>query len=738
MTARSARPLAILALLLSGCTVLDTRDEIRIEPEGTLYTDWDLALTVKGPFERFRVTVDGKEVEGTFPTGQRVRVPVWEVADSGRHTLEVRAIDTALPLRATRILVIDRAPLEVSVTPAEREIASGEPPVIEATFSAQIAPPPATSVTVTRGSELLPAAVELLPGERKLRIALPAPLDLGPVSVSVAAKDLRGFTWTFDLGTWSAPTLALAFESPAADLATNGAVGIAVRGDGSALPAPLEVYAGSLRIATFAAPPWQLSWDTRGVAEGVHPLSLRVRGRHVPGPFPSVTVDRTAPTAACAPAYSAMDDLWVGECVTVELSEPLPGGVPSLLVNGVSRSVTVRPLNALEPLELARRLTLCPTDAAPTIPAVVTVALPPDLAGNVAPGAACTLDLPAWRAPWGKGPTVIAGSTLHATQVAFDAAVTFHGGFGGTKARLLWPRANDSIAGAISGTTDWPYTTGISMTTDASGPVTGLRLAVESAVWSDDRGMCEATFHDGGDLASRWPAGRWSPALSGNALFLAVSVTTPSGGRVLETRFKDPPWSFWSAAGRPETDPAAVADHPAVSWSAPAPPLLAWLETPANGGPAQLRAALGDLATGIWTSLGASLSADPALPASEPAVYAVGAQRAVAWVEGGRVLVRRWDGAAFGAPEALTSPGATGRTPRFVADASDRPVVVFVETDGAGDHVRARRLDGAGWAPLPDPFGDLTGSVAQLVVTERGGVAWLDSAGEVRLRVYNR
>lgn len=741
MSPRLVRSCALAALLLSACTVLDTRDEIRIEPEGTLHADMTVALTVRGKFDRFRVAVDGETLEGTFPTGQPVKVVVDGV-DPGRHTFEVRAIDAALPLRATRELMIERGPLELlGLTPVERVVTSGVPPVIEATFSFPIAPPPATEVTVTSSSGAgIPATVTVLPGGLTLRIALGAPLDLfGTATVKVQATALRGIGGRFDLGTWSTPALALALDAPVSDLDTNGAVTITVRGDGTALPAPLEVWAGSQRIASLDAPPWQLSWDTRGVAEGSYPLSLRVRGRYVPGPFPTVTVDRTAPSATCVPLHSAQGALWVGECVVVSPSERLPTA-PLMLVNGAPRAVQVLGASStrLQPLYL------CPVDTRLSPPARLEIVLPADPAGNVPAGSACAFDVPVWRAPLGTGAAVLAGSVLRASEISFDAYTPFYPGATVVPTpRAMVPWAADgriSAAGWVTGA--WTWTGGPSLTLQgaaAGGPTVG---GSERMAWtetsSSETAVCTSRYWNGVWTYPDCRRGSRSPAFSPDGVLLVRSAENVSGGRDLIVARAEPGFISIRDVGRVLSDPTSTTDHPAVSNNPPAEPLIAWLETSAGGGPAQLRAALGDLTGTTWTALDASLSADPALPASEPAVYAMGAERVLAWVEGGRVLARRWSGAAFGAPEVLTSPGSTGRTPRFVADPVEHPVIVFVETDGAGDHIRARRFDGLAWTPQPDPFEGATGGVVQLVANERGGVAWLDAAGEVRLRLYNR
>jgi hypothetical protein len=105
----------------------------------------------------------------------------------------------------------------------------------------------------------------------------------------------------------TAPTAA--FAAPAQNAHVRGTVQLSATASDNVGVAGVEFYDGSLLLGTLYAPPYELSWNTASVTDGVHLLTVRAFD-HVGNVSTfderGVTVDNTAPTAALgAPAQGA-------------------------------------------------------------------------------------------------------------------------------------------------------------------------------------------------------------------------------------------------------------------------------------------------------------------------------------------------------------------------------------------------------------------------------------------------
>lgn len=140
-----------------------------------------------------------------------------------------------------------------------------------------------------------------------------------------------------------------------------------------------------------------------------------------------------------------------------------------------------------------------------------------------------------------------------------------------------------------------------------------------------------------------------------------------------------------------------------------------------------------------WQPLGEALNLDATSTTEAPTLVVDRAgQPLAAWVENGRVVVRRWDGSAW----QTLGPGPAGATAlgraALAIDDQDRPVVAWTEARTANlngpTQVQARRWDGSAWTALgPSPL-DSTDATdgrdpALLTVTGAVHIAWAERTG---------
>ena len=142
-------------------------------------------------------------------------------------------------------------------------------------------------------------------------------------------------------------------------------------------------------------------------------------------------------------------------------------------------------------------------------------------------------------------------------------------------------------------------------------------------------------------------------------------------------------------------------------------------------------------------SVGAGLNVDPKVAASTASVqFGMDGQPLVAWREGGRVYVSRWNGTAwdlFGGGPADGGKNRAIEAPVLSIDKEGRPWVAFKQMDGS-DVARGRvvRLESSGWKDVGALLGDQEG-VRDFAFCARSSppvFAWTQPEGEkVRLKV---
>jgi hypothetical protein len=389
---------------------------------------------------------------------------------------------------------------------------------------------------------------------------------------------------------------------------------------------------------------------------------------------------------------------------------------------------------------------LCLEGPQPEPPYTVTVDVSGlvDGAGLQAEPSGCVFPVASWNAPHGPEPLQEWGGLVRAGEVAL--------GF----SSLAWlPPPGDPEAGRLRVGRFPAFGRQPVVVLSAAGTAASqVRACGDVAVWTETAagGGASRLAIGLGQFGSPWArrpgleawTGARSPTCDEMTAHLAWSEPGSQGRRGIRT-------ALWTGTdlvpfgAEVRVDPAADADTPALSVSGmqDGAALLAFLET-APGGVPQLRLATARPSQDAgWTPLAGSLNLDPQAAASAPGVSAKW-DLVVAWVEGGRVLVRRAPAGAgiadLGPPVAFPSDGVhAGRSPQVLDDGGGRPSVIYVESGPEGDRIRARRWDGASWRlvatpandGVPGPVGALDASASPL------GVAWTEADGGVRIRGAN-
>jgi len=537
--------------------------------------------------------------------------------------------------------------------------------------------------------------------------------------VRLTVKDALGNTAAPVLGGWSPGPFEASLSGPAPGTRLRGEVDLLARWRG---PESILLDVDRLNVTTLTAPPGPDGWreaaarlDTRAFADGAHAVRLWTYGLL---PLSEAwTFDNSAPVRkTCGPRHGAAADAPAGEPVVATFDEPVtPVASPGVF---------------------SEELVLLATVPGP-LPHTWSGGSPDvrDEAGNIAAGEPCAeVVYPVWRAPVGPGPI-----PAYMTE-------------GASAARLV------GLASGWAG----PYVVLVAFWSDQVEFLGGLDIAYRDPHvydWSLS-GIVRSPSFVAGAGGSTWVV---EESFASSLTFRSVTYSTQDElyvGVVPAARFPQRAIAVAADGGVAWTDGAAGARALRVSWRqrigratldagmnpaaevegaalAVGAPRLAWLER-APGGPAllHLREASGSpLAFG--PDLG-PLNADPAASASEPALLASAQVDAVAWVEGGKVLVRsRAPGeVGFGpAVVANADPARSARTPVF-AVGPDGPMLAFVEEGAAAGRIEIRRFGAGAWTAEPSLALEL-GVVGAEVSFAWPGVLWR-AGGETRVRVFNR
>jgi len=237
-----------------------------------------------------------------------------------------------------------------------------------------------------------------------------------------------------------------------------------------------------------------------------------------------------------------------------------------------------------------------------------------------------------------------------------------------------------------------------------------------------------------------------SPSIDDSGYVFAWSEANASGGRSVFVKARTTAWV--DLLGPIGSSPTAIVDFPSVSsfTYSSSSPVVAYIDQAVGGVPHLHVAAR---STMDWTPMGAILNFDPASPASEPSIIGSTVEPiTVVWVEGAKVLARRWDavGSSWSAPAVLNFDAAqAARSPRIWGKGSFPDYVgpwsvAFIEASAGGDRIHVRRWTNGAWVLLALPANDgVAGPVSSLSVggMEQLAVAWTDDLGHVYVRVYN-
>lgn len=724
------RGLLVAATLAAGCTLLDGRPRVTVEAATLPFVGatFELTVRVRGEGRIAQVLVDGR-VQAEVRANEPQSVVMAGVAD-GPHRLRARLVDAPYPAESEEVEVqVDRRPPTLVATPAPGPILGSAPP----TITLHLADDGSGLGEVTATLDCQGCATVDRPAPDTVRIQLLDRLDEVPglrtflsLHVEVLARDRAG-NRLHAFASYQGLPLGLGFDSqpppPLAGVVTLSGPVLA----GLIPPEVVELRSGGRLLGSgpVQGDRWSVTWDTRQLPDGVAAVALRSPNRQ-PGDPRDVRVDNTPPVIQ---GCRAMPD---------SLAQSVRGEV-GLLVSENVHPVVVAPEALVDGAPVRAHWSsagVCLTfPSEVSVPSTLELPFPAgtfaDDAGNQAAPLTCRLELATWVAPAGRSPVRAAVDECAATMVAA-------GGCSGTS---LGPQVfvgdvpGPGGAGAVFGDDLLP------LNVEPSSAASDLQVDGGYLAWLERASGGPGHVYarpEGLPVAGPLNADPLRDATepSGDRFALAWAEETAAGGRTIRVHA---PAGF-PAGGLPLTeDPAAEARAPAISW-----PAVAWVERSA-GGPAQLRAKVTDGLT--WTPLGGpSLNADPAQSASAPAIIqlpdSLRERFALVWVEGGRLLLREWDGAAWGAPQDVgADPLLSARAPRFSRGFEQFDVrLIFVQEVAGGEEVRFRRWRGGGWSLLPGGAGTLPpGAVRRAWASGHAplAVCWTDTARQVHVRMFN-
>lgn len=175
-------------------------------------------------------------------------------------------------------------------------------------------------------------------------------------------------------------------------------------------------------------------------------------------------------------------------------------------------------------------------------------------------------------------------------------------------------------------------------------------------------------------------------AVNGNGLMVAYTQNSPDGPRVAVRR--------WNGSTlQPVASPSAVGG--AGGFSLAVDPggaaVVAVTEYRAGHHDVIVKRRGGG---GSWVTLGGPLDLNPAAEANQPSLIVTPDQTAVVWVEGGALVMKRWDAAAgrwSPVGERINPPGGA-RRPTLAAAPDGLPTVAFDQGEGQLTDIRVRRF----------------------------------------------
>lgn len=744
--ATKAPGMAIAAWLAAGCTLFDTGTEVRLDPQGRVYTQGSVAIRIHASDRtQARLVLDGRLLDGDYPVGVDVTIDLETEAD-GVHRLVARVYDGERQRDSSALeVMIDRVPPTFAVTPTPGQYASPNPFVVVVHFSEAVDPASVGPSTVRLVSDqapgsVVPTEISLAGDGRGITITASARLDqIGPVHLEMSARDLAGNLTSTGLWPpgWQVPRLDLYFAAGLA-VPCGQTLGVALRGHLDIVAYSFgrqdmlaTVLVDGVAIGTLSPANPRLTWDSSLFADGPRLIGFESLG-YVGFDWRTFLIDNTPPSvASCAPRLHAPDDASVWAGVDVVFSEPiceglLPGGgCPPTCLSSMTDRLVVGP-GVQEP----------PFSWTFTFPGVV------DGAGQaVAPLPACTVDFPAWTRAWGSGPlddgsgAPFGSAAFRSLTVGADAAELVRVATVGAPTpgavqvmRSAAPAPWAADPASLNGT---PFAPASQLHSGDGGALAWLETDQTGAqrVRAILRGQGIAQTVTTVDAPS-------GPVEIGVPSVGAVTWTQASGTGAREARLAR--WSQaagWAMAPPANADTASDASQPSAAEGTRL--RMAFAEAPPGGVPQlRVRELQDDGLT--WIDLGDALNRDPAVAAEEPWLGADGDWSAtVAWVEGGQALARRGDWLGnWGPPVVLNADAAApARAPRVTRYGS---VVVFVEQAVDGDRFEVRKWDeqAGSWKALPSlQAGAPVASYASYEIPL--AIVWTNATGETWLRISN-
>lgn len=194
-------------------------------------------------------------------------------------------------------------------------------------------------------------------------------------------------------------------------------------------------------------------------------------------------------------------------------------------------------------------------------------------------------------------------------------------------------------------------------------------------------------------------------ALTADGNTVAVAQVFPSGGLDQTQVYRNDtfsPSSWTRLAGTPggALTPLAPSAQPALALDSQGAAVIAWVQVTAGGN--DVRVARYDSAGGQWVQLGGVLDADLGAGSSDAVqpelVLDANDRPVVAWLQGGSVHVKRWDGAAWVAVGA--GVGINANAVKLVLDLGGRPHLLLRTGSGAAAQLFAYREAGGSWTAL--------------------------------------
>ncbi len=542
--------------------------------------------------------------------------------------------------------------------------------------------------------------------------------------------------------------LTVVLSYPVSTVYTHGTVTIQVAVSGGTPDDVQLLKDGTLLVSL--APPYQFDWDTASTPEGSYELVARAtKSRQSFTSEPrTVVVDRTAPAIASRVPSPNATNTFVDDPIVVGFTKPLlptSVGPGSFALRSGATPIPITPLLSSDgkTVTLERHVNL-------TVPATLTLTVDSsitDLAGN----ALVRADAWSWSVPeWGVvggAVNAISAQDAYYPALALDASgkpiVAFH-----AVNRLQtdvyvqrWTGSTwQAVGGAINAVVaQHAYQPALAL--DGTGePVVALYESDASFHWNV--------------YVQQWMGSEWHPlggavnAVPGRDTSAPVLALDGSGKPVIAFSESDGNHSYvyvrqwtgstWQSVGGPvNAMPAGDTSAPVLALDGSGKPVIAFYEFDGNHNNVYVRHWTGS----DWQAVGGAINAVIGRDTFQPALAVdASGKPIVAFQEYDtrwNIYVEQWTGTAWQAVGGAIN-GVMGRDtfqPALAVDASGKPVVAFVESDGSHRNVYVQRWNGRDWQSAGTALNAVRGQdaypPAALVLNGNGkpAVSFIESDG---------